>query len=62
MINSYRAQYSEETANTTEKDVYDAMHLLHTAKEAARVCDAYGEHVEVLIRNHEDMTGSLGST
>lgn len=37
------------------------MKALYQAKEAAQIVDLYSEHIDHLIRDHEDMVGFLGS-
>lgn len=57
IISSYRSVYASNPDEETSK----AMERLHVAKEAARLSEAYADHIEVLIRHHEDMVGSLGN-
>lgn len=35
---------------------------LYIAKEAAKACELYTDHIDHLIRDQEDATGALGST
>lgn len=37
------------------------MKALFQAKEAAQIVDLYADHIEHLMRAHEDMIGPLGS-
>lgn len=34
---------------------------LYVAKEAAKICELYSDHIDHLSREHMDMTGALGS-
>lgn len=41
--------------------LYRKMKDLYIAKEAAKVCELYTDHIDHLIRDQEDATGVLGS-
>lgn len=42
--------------------LYQKMADLYTAKEAAKAVELYADHIEIVMRDHLDMTGLLGST
>jgi hypothetical protein len=41
--------------------VYQDVEKLYIAGEAAKAVELYGDHFEILVRDHQEMTGGLGS-
>lgn len=62
-IVAYRSEYDPHTAVQGEaKETYDEVKKLHEMKEAARIVSLYGDHIDHLIRDHEDMVGFMGNS
>lgn len=62
LVTAYRDEYDADAASAGDgKDKYEQMKALYQAKEAAQIVDLYSEHIDHLIRDHEDMVGFLGN-